>query len=261
MLKKLPKISIITPSLNQSRFIKKTIDSVLSQSYPNLEYIIIDGGSTDGTLEIIDKYRNKLKWISKRDRGQSDAINKGLRMSKGEIVCYLNSDDVLEDDALLKIAEFFAANPQASWVTGKCYIIDEKGNKSRDFITTYKNVFLKYLRSLHTLLVLNYISQPATFWKREILETIGYFDDQFHFSMDYNYWIRIWQIYQPGYIDGYLASFRVHKEAKGSRNLETQLSESYNTATKFTSSKILLLLHKCHDIIISHLYRKFYFVK
>jgi glycosyltransferase involved in cell wall biosynthesis len=119
----LPKISIITPSYNQVNFIQHTIDSVLGQEYPNLEYIIIDGGSTDGTVEIIKGYLGRLQWISERDNAQSDAINKGLRISTGEVVAFLNSDDIYEPGALEKVGQFFAKHREAKWVTGKCHTI------------------------------------------------------------------------------------------------------------------------------------------
>ena len=102
---KLPKISIVTPSFNQAKFIRATIDSVLSQDYPDLEYFIIDGGSTDGTTEILKSYGQKIKWISEKDKGQTDAINKGLKLSEGELLAYLNSDDIYLPGALKKVGE------------------------------------------------------------------------------------------------------------------------------------------------------------
>lgn len=261
MPKKLPKISIVTPTLNQADFIEQSIKSVLSQNYPNLEYIVIDGGSSDGTHAILKKYNDKLTWISGKDKGQSDAINKGLKLAKGEIVSYLNSDDVLEYGALFKTAEFFTQNPDIFWVTGKCRIIDSKGAKQRNFVTGYKNFCLRFLRLRNALLVLNFISQPATFWRREVVDEIGLFDDSYRFSMDYDYWLRIFRKYRLGFMDDYLASFRVHEGSKGNRNLSGQLNESYRIAAKFTSLKLLLTLHGWHDIISSYLYRNLYSLK
>ena len=126
---KLPKISVITPTLNQGKFIEKTINSVIGQDYPDLEYIVMDGGSTDNTLEILRRYGGRLKFTSSKDKGQSDAINKGLKKSSGDILCYLNSDDVLAPGALFKVGEYFNENRNAMWLTGKCRVVDEEGRE------------------------------------------------------------------------------------------------------------------------------------
>src|SRR4030042_6039451 len=115
----LPKISLITPSYNQAGYIRKTIDSVLMQNYPFLEYVVLDGGSTDETVEILKHYGKKIRWISKRDKGQSEAINKGLRITTGEIVGFINSDDYLESGCLLKVGRYFAKHNKIYWITGK----------------------------------------------------------------------------------------------------------------------------------------------
>ena len=169
--KKLPKISIITPSLNQGDFIEKTIKSVLSQDYPNIEYIIIDGKSTDNTPDILKKYEKDIILISEKDKNQSNAINKGLKIASGEIIGYLNADDVYEPHALFRISNFFKENPKILWTTGKCSIIDDKGKEIRPFIKLWKHIWQKIALSINKefeiLLVLNYISQPATFIKKE----------------------------------------------------------------------------------------------
>ncbi len=261
MPKKLPKISIITPSYNQARFIDQTIQSVLNQDYPNLEYIVMDGGSTDGTIEILKKYNKKIKWISEKDRGQTDAINKGLQLITGEIIGYLNSDDLLESNCLGNISGFFDSNPKVYWVSGKCRIINALGDRSRNFVVYYKNICLKHLRFRNTLYVSNYISQPATFWRKELVESIGFFNESYHLSMDYDYWLRAFKKYKLGYIDDYLASFRIHESSKGSRSLNDQLDESYEIAKKYTSAELFLKLHRLHDIISSYLYKSLYSTK
>jgi len=189
-LKIYPKITIITPSFNQGQFIEKTILSILSQDYPNLEYFVIDGGSSDNTLQILEKYTERLTWISEPDRGQTDAINKGLRRATGDIVAYLNSDDLLSPNTLLEVGAIFAARPQTVWVTGQCLIVDENGREVRRLITMYKNILLR-LRSFSLLLIMDYISQPATFWRRNIIEEIGMPNEKLHYVMDYEFWLRL----------------------------------------------------------------------
>jgi glycosyltransferase involved in cell wall biosynthesis len=237
----LPKISIITPSLNQFEFIERTIESVLSQDYPNLEYIVMDGGSTDGTVEILKKYGKKIVWRSEMDKGQGDAINKGLKLAKGEILAYLNSDDSYFPGALKSAAEFFIKNPQVMWVFGKCRIIDEKDKEIRASITAYKNF---WLRRYHykTLLVLNYISQPAVFWRRKAYREIGEFDSKEYWELDYDYWLRLGKKYSPGFIDQNLANFRVHEKAKTSIGIKHFLEE-VEVAKRYTKNPILIGLH------------------
>lgn len=143
MKKNLPKISIITPSYNQANYIEDTILSVLSQDYPNLEYIIIDGGSDDGTLEILKKYDKKLKIISEKDSGQTNAINKGMKISTGDIISYLNSDDMYLPGTLKTVGCRFTNYHDVKWITGRCRIIDNRGIAIRSIITTWKNLWLK----------------------------------------------------------------------------------------------------------------------
>ncbi|MFZ5366042.1 MAG: glycosyltransferase family 2 protein [Patescibacteria group bacterium] len=247
-MNKWPRISVVTPSFNQAKFIKRTIDSVLSQKYPDLEYIVMDGGSNDGTVEILKKYDNKIIWRSEKDKGQGDAINKGLKLAKGEILAYLNSDDTLEPGALKLVADFFVKNPKVMWVFGKCRIIDENDREVRKAITTYKNFWLKRY-NYKTLLILDYISQPAVFWRRRAYEEIGEFDIKEFWELDYDYWLRLGKKYKPGFIDKYLANFRVHKKAKTSIGIKHFLEE-VEVAKKYTKNPILIGLHYLNFLTI-----------
>ncbi len=241
-----PKVSVITPSYNQAQFIRMTIDSVLSQNYPNLEYIVMDGGSTDGTVEILRSYGKRIKWVSKKDKGQSDAINRGLKMATGEIVSYLNSDDLYQKECLLEVSNFFQKNPQYYFLSGKCDVIDEKGNSIDNFITLYKNFFLKHLSKKDVLSILNYISQPATFWRKEVISKIGFFDTKLNYAMDYDYWLRMIKIYKLGFIDRYLASYRIHRNSKSGANFSGLLAEGYQVS-KNQTGVILGSIHRVHD--------------
>lgn len=240
---KYPKVSIITPSFNQAKFIEGTIKSVFSQNYPNLEYIVMDGGSTDGTLEILKQYGSKIIWRSEKDRGQGEAINKGLHLATGQILAYINSDDLYEKEAFSKVADFFQKNPKTKWVYGKCKIIDENDREIRPWVTAYKNFFLRRY-NYQALLVLDYISQPAVFWKREIMDEFGLFDGREYYELDYEYWLRIGRKYRPGFINDYLASFRIHTQGKTGRGEFTRhFWQEFEVARKYTRNPALLFLH------------------
>lgn len=250
----LPRITIITPSFNQGHYIEQTIVSVLSQNYPDLEYIVMDGGSTDSTVEILKKYDGKLLWFSEQDRGQSHAINKGLQMATGQVIAFLNSDDIYEPSALLKVGKFFMTHARANWLTGKCHTIDQKGNEIRKAITCYKNFWLM-LKNYHVMLVLNYISQPATFWRREVTEIVGGFDESLRYAMDYDYWLRVGGRFKLWLLHDYLASFRVHPNSKAGSSAHAQFEAEFQIAKRYITSPILVGLHTAHVALTVQIYR------
>lgn len=249
----LPKISIITPSWNQGPFIERTITSVLSQGYPNLEYIVMDGGSTDGTIDILKKYEGRLLWTSEKDKGQADAINKGIARSTGDIIAYLNSDDVYEPGALNKVADHFSAHEETMWLTGQCRIIDEQDREIRRLITAYKNFLLRHY-SYSLLLVTNPVSQPATFWRRSVISDLGLFDETEHLVMDYDYWLRVGKKYPLTVLNGYLASFRVYAATKTSSLFLTTFEREMMLARKHSPSAVLNGLHRLNYVSIAAVY-------
>ena len=227
------KVSIVTPSYNCSRFIERTLLSVLGQSGDfDLEYLVMDGGSTDGSLDILRRYEDRLRWISEPDSGQSDAINKGLRLATGDVVGFLNADDVLLPGALDRVARCFR-NSAFKWAFGKCIIIDEGDREIRRWITSYKNRQLERF-SFRRLLSVNYISQPAVFWRRELLDSVGYFDEQEHYAMDYEYWLRLWKKFEPEFIPADLAAFRWHPESKGGSGFRRQFADEIRIARSYS---------------------------
>jgi glycosyltransferase involved in cell wall biosynthesis len=250
-----PRISIITPSLNQGGFLEQTIRSVLSQEYPDLEYIIVDGGSSDNTLDILRSCSGPMKWISEKDKGQTDAINKGLRMSSGEIIAYLNADDLLLPGALEKVSRIFTGHPGAMWVTGRCRIITETGQETRKPITAYKNFWLRIHRPSF-LFITDYVSQPATFWRASLLNELGYLDESLHYSLDYEYFLRINERYPLVVLPDYLAAFRVHSQSKNANafHRDVYVDEDRIAVYRHTQSKALRMLHNIHRGLMTTVY-------
>ncbi len=204
----LPLVSVVTPSLNQGRFIADTIESVLAQGYPHIEYLVVDGGSTDETLDVLRKYGNRLRWVSESDQGQSAAINKGWRQTEGEIVAWLNADDTYLPGAISRVVAFLQAHPEVDAVYGDCDYIDQAGR----FLRRYPTRPYDYLDLVRN--VVNYIPQPATFIRRRVLESVGYLDETLHYVMDFDYWLRLGARHTLAYLPVRLATLRLHPEAK-----------------------------------------------
>lgn len=249
----LPKITIITPSYNQGQFIEETITSVLNQNYPNLEYLVIDGGSTDETLNILKKYDDRLTWISEPDDGQTDAINKGLTMASGEVIAYLNSDDVYLPNSLHTVGEFFQKNPDSLWLTGDYFIIDEQGRKIQSAVAQYKKI-LRSHPSFTLLSIANFIIQPSTFIKAELIQDIGYFDASLQYCMDFDYWLRVIQKYPLSVSSRHFSLFRIHGQSKGGSEYEKQFAEEHLLVLRHQKNQLVRLLHKLHAWLIVQAY-------
>ena len=250
------KISVITPSFNQGAYIERTIESVLGQSGDfDLEYIVLDAGSTDGTLDILKRYESQLSWKSEPDNGQSDAINKGFRMASGDLLAWLNSDDTYCEGALAAVAEEYMKKP-FEWCFGNCTVIDENDREIRKPVTRYKaNQGSKY--STSRLLRRDFISQPATFFSGTAYQTIGDIAEDLVYSMDYDYWLRLGKRWQPRHIPSYLASFRWHGESKNGSAYRVAAWETYCTAKRHAagSHSMDLFLHYCHYHLLTIVYR------
>jgi glycosyltransferase involved in cell wall biosynthesis len=217
-LLKPPRISIITPSFNQAAYIEQTITSVLNQEYPNLEYIVIDGGSSDGSVEIIRKYENRIAfWVSEQDRGQAHAINKGLARATGDIIAYLNSDDYYLDGTLRQVADLFNRRPDLDLFHGRCQMVDQHGAKIGErtgSITRYDEI----LDLWNVWWGRRNFVQPEVFWTRRIADRVGQFREDLHWVMDYDYWLRILRAGgRVGFIDAELAAFRLQPKQKSTQ--------------------------------------------
>jgi len=215
-----PLVSIVTPSYNQAEFLEQTIQWVLRQDYPRLEYIIVDGGSTDGSVGIIKKYAPKLAWwISEPDRGQAEAINKGLHRARGEIVAWLNSDDFYLPGTVSKAVAAFAAHPQAGLIYGDVLAVDQRGNTV--------NVFKYGNWGLEGLMTFRVIGQPAVFMRRAVLEQAGYLDTSYHCLLDHQLWIRMARLSESRHVPDLWAAARYHGSAKNITRAEEFGREAY----------------------------------
>jgi len=206
--KPLPKVSIVTPSFNQALFLEQTLRSVLEQDYPNLEYIVIDGGSRDGSLEIIHKYADRLAyWQSQPDQGQTDAINQGFTRASGEILAWLNSDDLLLPGAVNAAARALQAHPEAAMVYGDALLINAEGKTIGKFPaaqTDYRKLRRGYV----------HIPQQASFFRADLWQQVAPLDVSFYFAMDYDLWVRLAALAPLVYVPELWAAFRLHGAGK-----------------------------------------------
>lgn len=248
-----PKISLVTPSFNQGQFIRHTIDSVLNQKYPNLEYWVMDGGSTDDTVAILKSFGKRINWVSQKDKGQTDALNQGLQKCTGDIVAYINSDDVLLPGTLAKVASYFQAHPTAQWVTGDYQIIDAQGKQYQSYVVWYKKL-LRLWPTQTVLSIANFIIQPSTFWRRSLHDELGFFDESRRYCMDFDFWLRVIQRYPLQVISEPLSQFRIHAQSKGGADYRKQFTEEHQVVQKYTQNAWLLRLHWWHAQAIMWIY-------
>jgi len=201
-------ISIVTPSYNQAHYIEKTIQSVLSQEYPHIEHLIVDGGSTDSTIDVIKKYEDKLAWsVSEKDKGQTDAINKGFSRATGDVLAWINSDDTYEPGAISAAVKYLREHPKVGMVYGDCNYINESGQvigKFNSAQTNYRRLRQGYTR----------IPQQTMFFRAGLWKQVGPLDPSFYFAMDYDLWTRISARAEIKYVPQTWANFRLHTSGK-----------------------------------------------
>ena len=203
-----PLVSIITPSYNQSRFLEQTMRSVLEQNYPNIEYIVMDGASTDGSLEIIQRYQHKLSyWESVPDKGQTDAINKGFARATGDILAWLNSDDLLLPGALSAAVKQLQSHPEVGMVYGDTIFVNADGEKIGKFAAAQTDLHRLQSGYVH-------IPQQASFFRADLWRKVGPLDPTFYFAMDYDLWVRLARLAPLLYVPELWACFRLHGDTK-----------------------------------------------
>jgi Glycosyltransferases involved in cell wall biogenesis len=226
-----PMISIITPSFNNGKYIRQTIQSILGQGGISVEYIVVDGGSSDGTLDTIRSFGDRLRYISKPDHGQSDAINKGIQMSHGDLIGWLNADDYYHPETLHVIAEYFAKNPEVIFLYGDGLVVAEDG--------TIIGLYPTEEYSLKRLAYRSFICQPAAFWRRSLSEEIGSMDVSLHYAMDLDFWIRTGKAlirhpeWRVAYIPQVFAYSRMHRRTKTITRHREVLHEIINVVKRY----------------------------
>lgn len=246
---KYPKISIVTVSYNQGQFIEDNIKSVINQNYPNVEHIIIDAGSTDGTLDILKKYDEHLVWTSEPDRGQSHGLNKGFKKATGEIMGWFNSDDRVAPNALHRVAEFFKDNPNEIGVVGNINLVNQKG----EFVRKVKGEAYQYTDMVN---VKRGVTQPSTFIKTEVFNKIGYLDESLHYTMDFDLFLRVSSIKTIPYINFSLADFRLQSQAKTTNGLAEFRKEHIKIARKYNASYFSKGIRSDLYVILTNPFRK-----
>jgi len=256
--------NIITPSYNQDKFLLQTILAVLKQEGNfKLNYLIMDGASTDASKKILKIFKNKISFESKKDQGQSHAINKGIKkiLGKRKIInedsyfAFINSDDYYLPNAFSWVAKAFKKYPDKMWLLADAQIINEKGLEIQFWIRIYKKI-LRFFPIAWTLPILNPIPQPTVFVRLKAIKQIGFFDQKLNYVMDYDYWWRLLKLYgEPIKLNDLLAAFRIHPNSKGGSQFVKQFTEELKIAKKNIRHPLHLNLHKWHNNIINKIYK------
>lgn len=225
------KVSIITPSFNQGEFIEQTILSILNQEYSNIELIVVDGLSDDNTVDILRKYNDRIIWISERDNGQAEAINKGFKLATGEILSWLNSDDVYQKGTIERVVKYFEDHQDVDMLCGDLDIISE----TNEIIGEMSGFDMEYNKTKKMILFGGMaFPQPSTFFRRSVIDKVGYLDESFHYCLDVEFFVRIVNSCKIGYLKKKLASHRYHSMSKSIKmgSLQTQ---------KFTKERLTII--------------------
>ncbi len=241
-----PRISVIAPSYNQAQYLEETIRSVLEQNYPNLEYIIIDGGSTDGSVDIIRKYEKHLAyWVSEPDRGQSHAINKGFAHATGEILAWINSDDYYLAGAFFAAAQSMRSL-EADFIYGSCLHLVEYGPSPLSFGTPR-------LRKCDDLTIEDYIQQPSTFWRRQVWEKCGPLSENLRYAFDWEFFIKVQKAFTLTPVDAMFSVYRIHEAHKTGTGGDSRNSEILRITSRYSSPEWVTAYRAVNDRVLPRL--------
>ncbi len=247
----LPKISIIVTSYNKYNYIKKTLQSILDQKYPSLEVIVIDDGSTDKSVAIINSFTKRHPHIFKvfiqKNQGQLEATNLGILKSTGEVLNFLNSDDYFDHNILLEVGNSFKDNSKLLWLTGYSNIVDKYNRQIFQLVTRYKNLLLR-LNKYYLLLIVNYITFSSVFIKKSALMKMGKFSNRNNIFLEYELWLRLGKLQSPKVIKRNLVNFRLAPGNLTTTKFRDVLREDDLVVKKFTSNKLILFLHQLNNI-------------
>lgn len=221
-------LSVVMPSYNHAHFIRESIESVLSQEYPHIQLLVMDGGSTDGTVDILKSYGAKLQFVSAKDRGQSDAINKGFSRVDGDIVCWLNSDDLFTPHAVNVVMNIFAEHPDVDYVYGNGWTIDEQGTMLGDSGVLPFNLW----KLIHQR---NFLQQPSVFFRKSLLDRVGMIDETLHYVMDWELWIRF-SAYKGYFTKEFLSCNRTYNENKTQSGHFRRWREIFSVVRRYTDA-------------------------
>jgi glycosyltransferase involved in cell wall biosynthesis len=254
---KWPKITVVTPSYNQAGFLRETIESVLSQGYPNLEYIVMDGGSSDGSADIIKSYADRLAyWVSEKDTGQADAINKGFARATGDVLCWLNSDDLFTPNTLNRIGERMSEEG-VNFVHGDGWVFWDKPLRPKRYVRTGGAVPEIRKRDL--------FQQPSTFWSRRVHESVGPLDAGLHFAFDWEFFIRVADKFDMTYVPIPFSEYRVHsthKSGTGGRKRAEEIVRLMRERAPEPLAELYDRVLPSYDALErdKHRWRRFYFI-
>lgn len=244
----LPKISVVIPSFNKAKYIGITLKSIFSQGYKNLEVIVQDGGSTDGSVDTIKKYAKEypIIWETKKDNGQLDAVNKGFQKATGDIFTFINADDYYEKEIFYDISTAYLSNSDKLWFAGRGIVVNERGKEIARLVTIYKNYLLS-MSNYNLLLANNYLMQPSVFFTKEAYKKYGPFTGTNDFITEYDFWLKLGKISMPGIINKTISKFRIEPTTKTKRMFNSLLKEDRKIVIKYTNNLLILIFHDLNN--------------